>query len=347
MKILALQLKRIGDLVLTAPALAAIKTAYPEAHLTLAAHEGTAALLPAIRPIDAGIVFGAGRGWTPWQQVLTGGFTHVLDFTGTDRSATATALSRAPRRITFEWVRKNRVRQLAYTDFIASSVRENHTLEHYRHLAEPLGLPDSPATEALYPRDALAVPHAAIAEANRLLAVAGVHGPFVVIHPGTAREEKYWAAERWAEVVTYLRQKPGLDCVITGGSNPFEQAHLGEIQKMIASSSGAGAVHSLAGKIDLLTLAAIVSRSSLVLSCDTAVAHLAAAFRRPQVALFGPTNPFHWRPLHADSVVLSAAQPDAPLAKFTPRMKGAPMDRLSTGAIIRATEALLARTHPE
>src|SRR5690606_14419302 len=127
-KILALQLKRIGDLILTAPALASIKKAHPEAHLTLAVNAATAPLLPAIPSIDAGIVFGPERGWTPWQQVLTGNFSHVLDFTGTDRSAAATALSRSRRRVAFEWVRKNRVRQLAYTEFVTSPVREHHTL---------------------------------------------------------------------------------------------------------------------------------------------------------------------------------------------------------------------------
>ena len=78
------------------------------------------------------------------------------------------------------------------------------------------------------------------------------------------------------------------------------------------------------------------------MSCDTGVVHLAAAFRTPQIALFGPTNPFHWRPRHERALVLSAAQPEAPLTDFQPRMKGAPMERISTEAVIRAIDALLA-----
>ena len=39
--------------------------------------------------------FGRGRGFAPWQQVLTGGWDVCLDFTGNDRSALATVLSRA------------------------------------------------------------------------------------------------------------------------------------------------------------------------------------------------------------------------------------------------------------
>ena len=98
MKILALQLKRIGDLVLTTPALRALRHSLPGAHIGLGVAEGNVSLLPAIAWIDTAIVFGRGRGFAPWQQVIAGGWDVCLDFTGTDRSALATALSRAGRR---------------------------------------------------------------------------------------------------------------------------------------------------------------------------------------------------------------------------------------------------------
>jgi ADP-heptose:LPS heptosyltransferase len=92
----------------------------------------------------------------------------------------------------------------------------------------------------------------------------------------------------------------------------------------------------------LISLATLVAGARIVVSCDTGVVHLASAFRVPQIALFGPTNPFHWRPMHERAIVLSAAQPDAPLTDFTPRLKGAPMELISTAAVIRATDSLLA-----
>ncbi|HYR58195.1 MAG TPA: hypothetical protein VEO95_06185, partial [Chthoniobacteraceae bacterium] len=137
MKILALQLKRIGDLVLTTPALRALRAAWPGAHIALGVSEGCAPLLEAIATIDSAIVFGRGRGWAPWQQVLTGGWDVCVDFTGTDRSALASWLSRSQDRWTFEWLRRrNRVRALAYRRFVESSVRERHTADHYVDLAD-------------------------------------------------------------------------------------------------------------------------------------------------------------------------------------------------------------------
>ncbi|MHA3771902.1 glycosyltransferase family 9 protein [Verrucomicrobiota bacterium sgz303538] len=359
MKIFALQLKRIGDLILTTPALEAIKAAHSDAHVTLAVHSSTASLLPAIPHIDAGIVFGPGRGWTPWQQTLTGNFDHVLDFTGTDRSAAATLLSGARRRITFEWVRKNRMRALAYREFVPSSVRENHTVDHYLHLADSVTASNRVSTSNSSPASpTLTLPADAQTEISQLLATAGITQPFVLVHPGTARVEKYWFADRWGQVIAHIRDTLGLDVVVSGGRDPFEQAHITQIEASqgtqsrkfafdgtpLPQSVRRGGFENFAGLLDLLTLSALVQRAQLVLSCDTAVVHLAASFQRPQIALFGPTNPFHWRPRHAGAVVLSAAQPGAPLTDFTSRMKGAPMDRLSTEVVIRATDALLSET---
>ncbi len=352
MRILALQLKRIGDLVLTTPALRALRTAWPEAHLGLGVSEGCASLLAAIEPIDSAIVFGRGRGWAPWQQVLTGGWDVCLDFTGTDRSALATLLSRAPERLTFAWVRRRRLRSLAYHDFVESSVRERHTCDHYQDLAQAV-ISRHGKTAADEAAPELRISAATRAAAQELLRLHGITRPFALLHPGTARPEKFWLTERWVEVATDLRLRQGMDLVLTGGLDPQEVAQLSALEAVRGTHvhslspdrlpvGSEGAVVNLAGKTDLLALAALVEQAALVISGDTAMVHLAAAFRRPQVALFGPTNPYHWRPRHEHAVVISAAAPEAPATIFQPRMKGAPMDHISTDVVIRATEVLLA-----
>jgi ADP-heptose:LPS heptosyltransferase len=318
MKVLALQLKRIGDLVLTTPALAALKS-LPNTEVVLAVHTSTASLLPAIPHCDSTIVFGPGRGWTPWQQVLTGGFDTVLDFTGTDRSALATFLARAHRRIAFEWMRKNRLRALPYNEFVPSSVRERHTVDHYFDLLRPLGL--SPA------EDAWALPSLKIELRKDATTFPS---KYAVLHPGTARAEKFWLVDRWTEVARHLSEKYGLPTVVSTGPDPEERAHAAAIGGTLVQPR------------DLCDFAALLHNAALVVSCDTAAVHLAAAFQRPQIALFGPTNPFHWRPRHERAVVISAAQPESPLTHFDPRMKGAPMDRISTEAVCRAIDGLLA-----
>ena len=327
MRILALQLKRIGDLVLTTPALAALRAAWPEAHMALAVAPGCAELLGAVPSVSAGVVLGKGRGFAPWQQVLTGAWDLCLDFTGTDRSALAVVLSRAKVRAAFESVKKKKLRAVAYNRFVESPVRERHTADHYLDLVE--GVIEGRAMRA---EPALTPPPAALAEAARLTG----DTPFAVIHPGTARAEKYWVPERWAEVIAHVRERHGLECVLTGGADEFERVHLADIQTRLAKPAC-----DLAGKIDLATFAAVLARARLCVSCDTGAVHLAAAARTPQVALFGPTNPFHWHPRHDRALVLSAAQPGTPLTDFQPRMKGAPMERISTELVIGAIAQLV------
>ncbi|MDP9388463.1 MAG: glycosyltransferase family 9 protein, partial [Actinomycetota bacterium] len=52
----------------------------------------------------------------------------------------------------------------------------------------------------------------------------------------------------------------------------------------------------LAGRTDLLGLAAVVAAAGRVVSGDTGVAHLASAFGTPSVILFGPVPPSRWGP---------------------------------------------------
>ncbi|HEY3901303.1 MAG TPA: glycosyltransferase family 9 protein [Chthoniobacter sp.] len=328
MRILALQLKRIGDLVLTTPALRALHAAWPEAHLALGVMDGTSGLLPAIPWVHSAIVFGKGRGWAPWQQVLTGGWDLCLDFTGNDRSALATALSRASTRRTFTSVQRKWLRARAYNAWCPSKVRDVHTAQHYLHLVTET-VPKPATTDDLQPQ--LTLPPDAPTES-------GIVGDYALLHPGTARPEKYWLPERWGEVANHLRETHGLKTVFSCGPDPFERAHVRSIPG--AELPGKSEIRQ---PRDLLALTALAARARLVVSCDTAIVHLAAAFRVPQVALYGPINPFHWRPLHDRAVVLSAAHPNAPLTDFEPRMKEAPMDQLPTALVIRATDTLLAR----
>ncbi len=320
MRVLVLQLKRIGDLILTTPALSALRRAKPEVEITLMVADGCAGLLPAISGLHEGLGYRRNAANAAlWGRALSGGFDACLDFTGTDRSAFFTGLSRASDRVAFSWVNKSRIRALAYNQLVDSTVRDLHTVDHYLQLLRGLGIEASDVAPSLN------LPATAREAATGL----GIESPFALIHPGTARPEKYWLSDRWSEVIAHLKSR-GLRSIITSGPDADEQAHA-------AAIAGAPVITPP----DLLTLSALVERAALVISCDTAVVHLGAAFQRPQIALFGPTNPFHWRPRHPRAVVVSASKPAGPLREFTPRMKGAPMDRISTTPVFDAINTLV------
>ena len=47
---------------------------------------------------------------------------------------------------------------------------------------------------------------------------------FVIFHPGSARAEKFWEANRWGEVIDHCARETGMKCLLTGGRAPMEQA---------------------------------------------------------------------------------------------------------------------------
>jgi ADP-heptose:LPS heptosyltransferase len=140
-------------------------------------------------------------------------------------------------------------------------------------------------------------------------------------------------------VITHAQKRLGIPCLITGGRNPAELEHVGAI---LAGTCYHSTIFNLAGKVDFLLSAAMIRGATLFVGVDTATAHLASAFRRPELVLFGPTNPFHWHPMHPHAVVARAGF-EGPLDHFEPRQKGRPMSELSTKAVIRAMDVLLER----
>ena len=92
--------------------------------------------------------------------------------------------------------------------------------------------------------------------------------------------------------------------------------------------------------MDLLTLAAVIARARIVLTVDSAPVHLAAALKIPQVALYGPTNPFHWRPRDSVALILQGDS-GAPIQEFVPKQARLPMKLISTQAVIDAMNSLL------
>src|SRR5208282_1415376 len=105
--ILVIQLKRIGDVIATTPALRALRKLYPEAHITLLLEEHSAAIAPALATqINELWLYNRGASFNLWLNLVRRGFDLCLDFTGNDRSALITFLSKAARRLGYSDIAK-------------------------------------------------------------------------------------------------------------------------------------------------------------------------------------------------------------------------------------------------
>ena len=341
MNILLIQLKRIGDLVLTTPAIAALRAKFPEAKLTLVISRECAALVPALVGVDQTLIMRRGLSDAgKFFSVLRQKFDYCIDFTRNDRSASLAFLSRAKKRIVSVRVkRRTKIRRRAYNEFVEHRMRDMHTIDYNLSLLEPLEIVDaSPALHLNLPADARE-------KAEALRQHAKIDNQFIVFHPGSARVEKFWEPDRWAEVIEHARTKWELDCVLTGGSSTLEQRHLARIEAKLPfnashSEAATGSIVDLSGKTDLLTLTALIAQARLVVTVDSAPMHLAAATQTPQVVLFGPTNPFHWRPRESPALILQG-ESGTPIEEFVPKQFRSAMKLISTQAVIDAMDSLL------
>jgi predicted lipopolysaccharide heptosyltransferase III len=333
MKILLLQLKRIGDLILTTPAINAVRKQYPDAHITLAVSNECAELLPAVSNVDQVLIARRNlRDVAMVSSVAGKKFDYCIDFTRNDRSAFLTLLSGAGKRVASYRVREqSKTRARVYTDLVGVRVRDMHTIDYNLALLDPLDIRAASAPPQLD------IPRMMREKADRLRHDRNISRPYVILHPGSARREKMWDAAKWAEVIEHFVENHQSALVLTSGPSADEQKHIAEIANRTRQT-----FVNLSGETDLLTLAALIGDAQLLITVDSAPVHFAASTHTLQVILFGPTNPFHWRPLHSPALILHGKS-GLPLTEFAPVRPRFPMSEISTEAVIGAMDSLLPR----
>src|SRR5207247_5131938 len=199
MKILLIQIRRLGDVIFTTPAISALREHSPGAQIALAVSGECAPLLPAIHGLQETFLTKRGlRDLSAWMEIRRAGFDCVVDFTRNDRSAWVTFLSGARRRIVSDRLKtKSKFRARFYNEFVDCATKQMHTADYYLALLQPLGIcagADEPVLD---------LPPAARQRADAILSDQICHRPFAVFHPGSARAEKFWEPERWAEIIEF------------------------------------------------------------------------------------------------------------------------------------------------
>jgi ADP-heptose:LPS heptosyltransferase len=295
----------LGDLLTGVPAIRAVRAAVPGHRLVLAA---TAALEPLAGLIDA------------VDEVLPARELEPLDWAGPRPALAVDLHGKGPAsHVVVAGLRP--LRLLTFDSPGYPGPRwypdEHEVYRWCRLVAEGLGVAADP--------DALD------------LAVPAVPPPVTgaaVVHPGAAFPGRRWPPERFAAVARHLADS-GHDVRITGG--PAEVA----LARGVAAAGGLGPDAVLAGRTSILELAALVAAARVVVTGDTGTAHLATAYRRPSVVLFGPVSPALWgpppRPQH---VVLwhGDGTGDPWGTELDPALA-----RITVDAVTGAVDALLAR----
>ena len=127
-----------------------------------------------------------------------------------------------------------------------------------------------------------------VARARALLA--GLPRPLIGFHPSARDAVKRWPVERFAEAASRLQARHGGTVVLLGGSEAREAA-------AAVRARTDGPAISLAGETSLPVTGAVIRELDVLVTNDSAPAHIGYAVGTPTVTIFGGTDPRVWGPL--------------------------------------------------
>jgi heptosyltransferase III len=114
---------------------------------------------------------------------------------------------------------------------------------------------------------------------------------YIILHPYSMKEYKYWSAEKWASLASMIQENTSCVPVFTKTPEPEGAELLEKIQKHALND-----IRIFDAPCTLNQLAAIVKGATAFVGIDTAVTHMAAALNTPTIAIFGPTLTRYWAP---------------------------------------------------
>jgi heptosyltransferase-2 len=162
-----------------------------------------------------------------------------------------------------------------------------------------------------WPLPELKVPAAELESWRARLGLAAEGRPIVTLSPGAVGAGKAWPPEHYAALAKALAQD-GASVWVLGG--PSEAA----TARQIAEAAGER-VRDLTGT-DLRNAVLALAAADVSVTNDSGLMHVSAALGTPTVAIFGPTSPWHWKPLNPVSAIL---EPEVePQARQRARIEG-------------------------
>jgi ADP-heptose:LPS heptosyltransferase len=323
------QLRRLGDVLLTTPLLADLRRAFPEARIDYLVGPAAAPLVAGNADASEILVYDERHPVREIRRLRARRYDWVIDLQSNPRTAQIALLSGA--RLRAGWAIRGLWR-LAYTHRLPRDGRAPEYVPRERQrMLELLGVPIAPARPRLH----LTAAERAAGEAA--LAAAGIRAaaPVVGFTLGAGEPTKEWPPERWAELSRRLRAR---------GVVPLLFEMPGEAERVAAFHAAAG--DAVVVRLpELRRFLGALPRADVFVAGDTGPAHMATALDVPTVTLHGPTNPANWSARLPTTVPLRRND-GCPVCA---RRGGANrpghdcMTRLDVGDVERAVTALLDR----
>ncbi len=306
--ILLIQLGDIGDVVWAVPTFWAVKSAYPQARLSLLLREGSACLVEADPAVDEVIEVRKYRGRLPerWRgqfrflrDFRSRRFDLVIDLRADERGAFMARLSGAPYRVAQYYDGLSCWRNPSFTHLVRPAERITvpaiGAAAQSLRIVWELGMAAPATVPRLWLRPEVSDRVRALLKEERIGDLSG----WCSLNPFSRWSYKELACGKWVEIIDWLWDEFGMAVVIVGSAAERKKA-----AELAAACTGQ--VFNLAGRTSLVELAGVLSLSRLHIGVDSAAPHIAAAVGTATVTVYGPSDWRDWAPRGEQHRVIAA-----------------------------------------
>ncbi len=282
-KFLVIQLRQLGDILLTTPVIRAIKNHDPSIEVDVMTYPMGRLIIPGNHLVNHHLVApqtGVVAALKFANVLFKTKYDVVIDFMATPRSAVMTKLIRANTKIAFDTNRRS-----FYSQVVARGSGDDYIVREKFHLLEAVGIVGQDVRLMLpwEERDNLVI-HEFMA-ANPRMAQSKRR---VILSPTHRRAERKWSMEAWADLAVWLETSENASVIWSWG--PGEQEEVVRVHEL------AGGAGLLMPKTTFRELAGFTAACDLFIGNSNGPSHVAVAVNTPSLQLHGPTRAQSWCP---------------------------------------------------
>jgi heptosyltransferase I len=314
--ILVIRLSSLGDVLMSIPAVMAIRKTYNDARIIWLVEGSVSRFLSYQGFIDGVIEF-------PRQSIVKAikksdplramkemnaflkrlrqaNYDIIADFHGIIKSAIFSALARGNRRIGFGKIYAKEKSHLFYGETVTAGNNRIHKVEKNMLIAQYLGAGKE------VPEVNLCVPSEVESYADSFFSEAGISGPVFAVNPFSSSGSSYkrWDIRHYGELNKKINNEIGGHVLILWGPGEKEEA---EYLRQISGDRSL-----LSCPTDVPQLFALLKKVNMYIGGDTGVMHLAVFADTPVVAIFGPTDVSINAPYGQNNIIIRKELPCSP-----------------------------------
>ena len=267
-KFLIIRFSSIGDIVLTTPVIRCLRKKYPESTIHYLTKKKFAGIVQSNPNVDKVLLLEEDINVTI-EEIRNENYQHIIDLHHNLRTL---RIKQSIKKVAFHSFNKLNIEKWIFTNFKINLMPHKHIVERYMATVESLGVEnDGLGLDYFIPENDL------VKEDD--IPFSHSHG-YIAIAIGAAHNTKKLPVEKLKELVSKIEYP----IILLGGKEDFINA-----EKIVESDPVK--IYNACGKFSLNESADIVRNSRLVISHDTGMMHIAAAFKKNILSVWGNTVP--------------------------------------------------------